>query len=210
MKKIPVIILLLTCSTVLRAQTWDEWMHQDKTQLKYLREQIVKLQVYIGYVKKGYGIVKDGLTIIGDFKNADLAQHLDKFNRLEKVNPVIQKLSQITEMATLYKKICKGEGHYKNSFREAGIYSEKDLVFIHRLLTAMVTEATTTIDDLLAVTLDGKAAMSDKERINRITVLHRSLQKIHQSFFSFCRATELQMQQRRRERDELKQLQKLY
>ena len=61
MKKQFLIILFAVVSTSVKAQTFAEWFQQGATQKKYLLQQIAALQVYIGYVQKGYSIAKKGL-----------------------------------------------------------------------------------------------------------------------------------------------------
>ena len=52
-------MLFAIISTGTRAQTFAEWFRQSATQKKYLLQQIAALQVYIGYVQKGYSIAKE-------------------------------------------------------------------------------------------------------------------------------------------------------
>ena len=51
------------------AQTLAEWTQQNKTQIKYLVEQIAALQAYALVAEKGYSIAKTGLNAIGNIKN---------------------------------------------------------------------------------------------------------------------------------------------
>ena len=53
---------MVLCAENLFAQTLAEWVSQKVTQKKYLLQQIAALQVYSGYLSKGYSIAKDGLN----------------------------------------------------------------------------------------------------------------------------------------------------
>lgn len=61
MKKLIAIITLTIFVTVCNAQTFAEWFKQKETQKKYLIQQIVAFQMYLGYVQKGYSIAQKGL-----------------------------------------------------------------------------------------------------------------------------------------------------
>lgn len=71
MKRLIVLILFAILSTDVKAQTFAEWFRQSATQKKYLLQQIAALQVYIGYVQKGYSIAKEGLSAISDIKHGE-------------------------------------------------------------------------------------------------------------------------------------------
>ena len=89
MKKIVAIALLLSFATSGSAQTFAEWFNQKATQRKYLIQQIAALQVYIGYVSKGYSIAKNGLNTIRDIKRGDFNLHNSYLTSLVTVNPKI-------------------------------------------------------------------------------------------------------------------------
>src|SRR4051812_40101385 len=89
MKLLLLFLAMLLISTVCNAQTWDEWFRQRKTQIKYLEEQIIALQVYGSYLQAGYKIVQGGLSTIHDIKNGDFNIHKDYFSSLKHVNASI-------------------------------------------------------------------------------------------------------------------------
>ena len=76
MKRVVITYLLIGVVSVMRAQGLQEWINQKATQKKYLLQQIAGLQIYIGYVEKGYSIAKKGLNTIGDLKDGHFS--LDK------------------------------------------------------------------------------------------------------------------------------------
>src|SRR5690606_37042983 len=92
------------------AQTWDEWFQQKKTQKKYLIKQVAALQIYLGYVKKGYEIARQGLNLIGDIKDGDFSLHKDYFESLKAVNPAIRNSAKVAEIILLQKLIMRDFG----------------------------------------------------------------------------------------------------
>src|SRR5690349_4506528 len=93
-------ILFSLCSS-LCAQTYDEWFHQKKTQIKYWMEQIAAYQVYAGYLQKGYNVARKGLNTISSLKNGEFNLHQAFFSSLSKINPAIQHYSRIADIITL-------------------------------------------------------------------------------------------------------------
>src|SRR4051812_23729293 len=105
MKKLVLLIFVFISVKVCNAQTFDEWFKQNKTQRKYLIQQIAAFKVYIGYVQKGYSIAKKGLTTIGSIKNGDLNLHNEFFSSLKNVNPGIMKYSKVADIIAYQIKI---------------------------------------------------------------------------------------------------------
>ena len=102
MKKISMLLILFALSVgSTYAQTWDEWFQQKKTRLTYLTQQIVALQVYEGYLQKGYTIAKNGLNTMGAIKGGEFSLHQQFFAALSAINPALQHDSQIADIITL-------------------------------------------------------------------------------------------------------------
>src|SRR3954462_11965140 len=98
-------ILLLSLGSTLSAQTFSEWFRQNKTQKKYLLEQIAALEVYAGYLQKGYAIAKDGLNTINSIRHGDFELHDNHFQSFRKINPTIRNLGELTEIKSLQEQI---------------------------------------------------------------------------------------------------------
>lgn len=59
---------------------WNSSAQAKQTRVQL--EQIGALKIYIGYAKKGYSIVRQGLSTIGDLKQGDLNIHTGYFSSL--------------------------------------------------------------------------------------------------------------------------------
>lgn len=191
-------------------QTWSEWFRQKKTQRKYLLEQIIKLQIYLGHVKKGYSIAQEGLTIIGDIKKGDWLQHLDYFTRLKQVNPVVRQYARLpaiinkqTQMMALYRK-------YSEQFDESGAFGEREIRHIQQVFVGLLDEVADDIDAVIRLTSDYAIEMTDRERIKQLDIVGDRIDSKYEFLFSFCQQTEKQQMQRSRELQDVKKLRKLY
>ena len=171
-----IVLLLLAASGGLKAQTFAEWFQQKKTQKKYLIQQIAALQVYIGYAKKGYNIAKDGLNTIGGFTRGEFDLHGDFINSLKKVNPEIKRYAKVADIIALQVKIVQGHTRTLRQLRQTGTFSGNELTYADRVFARLLDDCEKTLDELIAVTTDGKLEMKDDERMARIDKLYLEMQ----------------------------------
>lgn len=208
--KLILIILGLFSFTLSKGQTWQEWFDQNNTQRKYLMEQIAKLQLYLGYVKKGYSIVEKGLTTIGDIKNGDFNLHHEFFNHLRDVSPTVRKYGRITEMIALQIKMVAGYKKFYDQFKQSGVFSNRELDYLYQVFSSLLSQVAEDIEELTTILTDAKLEMADKERLERIDKIHQSTLDKYEFLFSFLRDTDLQAKQRKKELEDVKTLNKLY
>src|SRR5690348_10673355 len=101
MKKWVGILGLLLLAVSCRSQNADEWLHQKRTQIKYLQKQIAALQVFLEVAKKGYDIAQERLAIIGNIKDGDFKMHRDFIGALSLVNPRIKNLQKVANIIAM-------------------------------------------------------------------------------------------------------------
>ena len=165
------IIVLLGCQCVW-AQTLEEWFNQNKTQKKYLMEQIAALKVYGGYLKKGYGIAKDGLNLISDIKNGDLDLHKDYFNSLTDVRPVIKKYPKVKDIMVLQDAILKMVRSSKRELLHGNLFTAEEVDYLNRVFDRLLKDCSQTTEELEMVVTSGSLKMTDDERIDRIDAIY--------------------------------------
>lgn len=183
MKKMLLFLLILvSMAGSLKAQTLAEWFQQKKTQKKYLLQQIAALQIYIGYVQKGYQIAKEGLTTIGGFTRGEFNLHSDYFNSLKMVNPAIRKYGKVAGIITLQVKIVENYNSTSRKLESTNAFSNDELNYIRSTFSNLLDDCEKTLDELITVTTDGKLEMKDDERIARIDKLYLDMQ----DKFNFC------------------------
>ncbi len=210
MKILTMIITCLIISLSGKTQTWDEWFRQKKTQRKYLLEQIAKLQIYLGYVKKGYDIARDGLTLVSDIKNGDFNIHRIFLGRLKTVNPVIKRYGKLAEIIAMQSRMFSKYKTHFSKFSQSEFLSENEVDYIHSVLTNIINQATADIELLTEVIENDRLEMSDDERVKRIDDLHKEMTEKHKALFSLIEHISLLIHQRQAETIDLKRLKKLY
>lgn len=176
--------MLLVCTATARAQGLGNWFNQKKTQTKYLVQQIVALQVYLSYLKKGYDVTRDGLNLIGDIKNGEFDLHKDYFNSLKTVNPKIMKYPKITGILSMQMIMLQQYHEVMKQIKASGQFTGAEIIYIKKVYDNVENEAVKDLDELQLVTANGEMEMTDGERIRQIDNIYKQVQ----DKFSFLRS----------------------
>ena len=169
-------MLFAIISTGTRAQTFAEWFRQSATQKKYLLQQIAALQVYIGYVQKGYSIAKEGLNTISAIKHGEFNLHKDYFNSLKTVNQKIKNYSKVADIIALQVNIIKTYKEAARQIKQSRSFNTTEINYINNVFDRLIDDCAKTIDALIAVTTSGELEMKDDERLKRIDALYDDMQ----------------------------------
>jgi len=180
---------LVTCIAVMtlgaaHGQTFAEWFKQDKTQKKYLLQQIAALKVYIEYAQKGYTIAKEGLTTIGDITDGEFNLHGVFFNSLRVVNPQIKNYARVADIIALQVKIVQDYNNSYDWLSGSDAFHGDELDYIQRAYGRLLDNCEAVMDELIAVTTDGQLEMKDDERMARIDALYAQMQ----DNWTFCKS----------------------
>lgn len=174
MKKFLTIYLIMTASCV-HAQNWQEWTQQKKTQIKYLVEQIAALQVYSGFVQKGFDIAQKGLTAIHNIKKTDLSLNREYFTSLKNVNPKIKTYWKVADVIALQLKILQAYHNQINAIRKNGQLTGGEISYCNNVFTNLLDGCSEILSQLIDITTDGNSELKDDERIKRIDGLHADM-----------------------------------
>lgn len=172
MKKLILIASWLCIAESISAQTFDEWFRQKATQKKYLLQQIAALQVYIGYVSKGYSIAKKGLNIIQDIKKGDINLHNNYFTSLVTVNPKIKRYAKVADIISLEITITKEAAKTIRDCRKTGQLTSTELDYLQKVFNTLLNDCAKCLDVLFNIITNGKTSMKDDERIAAIDKLY--------------------------------------
>ncbi|ALM50164.1 hypothetical protein AMR72_15435 [Flavobacterium psychrophilum] len=191
MKKMMMTMLLFGCIA-------SPVQAQNKT-VKTMMEQIVALQVYIGYAQKGYSVVKTGLDIIGNLKRGEFDLHTDYFNSLAHVNPEVQGYVSIGKTLLLQGQIlelCDGA----RDFLQGNPYMRTDeLDYLERVFAQLLEDCHTILEEMEAVATDNQLTMKDSERIQRIDGLYERMLDAYNFSQQFTGEAKLLVQSRKKE-----------
>lgn len=164
--------MLFSGMTTSYGQTFAEFFNQKKTQKKYLMEQIVALEMYTSYLKKGYEIASFGLQTIKDLSNGEFSLHDAFITGLKKVSPAIKNNVQVAQIIDMQIRIGKAFGGIKSNPN----LSLSNQLYIQEVRENLWEESLKDLEELLLLITSGKVEMSDDERIERLDKVYRSMQ----------------------------------
>jgi hypothetical protein len=191
------------------SQTLAEWTKQKKTQIKYLLQQIAANKVYLDYIEKGYGIARDGLNTIQNFKKGDFNLHQEFIGSLTKVNPKIKSYSRVADVISYQIRIVKDMATVTKNLRESEQFSPEELKYAKNVFDNLLEESLKNIDELYAIITSGELSMKDDERIKRIDQLYYEVQDKYAFCESFSEECSVLAMQRLNEKGEINLSKKL-
>jgi hypothetical protein len=164
MKRLIILNLIIMNSFILNAQGLSNIFNQKAADLKSVGKQIALLQLYIGWIEKGYSIAKSGLTLIGDIKQGEFNLHSVFFGSLNSANPSIRKYAKVASIITTVQSISKGLSEI-DEIQNISIDEKRYLVTVKENL---FKECDGLLDQLLNVLRDDHFQMNDAERLENI------------------------------------------
>lgn len=213
MKKIFILFSLIFCLLATQeshAQNWNEWFRQKKTQRRYLVKQIALLQVYLGYVKKGYRIVDKGLTTIHNIKNGDFNLHRDFFSSLKNVNPHISNSAKVADIIAFQVFIINDLKRTTRFCKTNKHFTPEEIRHVAAIYTNMLKLSDANISELLTIIRSNQTEMKDDERIDRIDKLYEDMLDKHAFVKSFNNDVHVIAQERERENNSIESIKKQY
>lgn len=203
MKRAIALIVLISFAGISYSQTWEEWTRQKKTKIKRLLEQITANKVYIEYAQKGYQIVTDGLHTMRDIKDGDFRLHLGFMDSLKIVNPKIKNSTKVAAIMAAQLRLIKVTKQALDAIQKSGQFTNDELDYCKRVFDQLLDECVQHLDELFVVITNGKASMSDDERLQRIDHLFADMQEKSSFTASFTNEMSVLAIQRMTEQTEL-------
>lgn len=170
-------ICLILCTSCalwgsVRGQFLGGALSQKSSDLKSVAKQIALLQLYIGWIEKGYQIARDGLTTIGEIKNGEFNLHSVFFNSMSSVNPAIRKYSRIGIIISDQIFIVQ---HFKNVLEIKHLTADEGK-YVQTIYSNMIEACTNSLNELLDLISDDEYQMHDDERIKRIDRIYDDME----------------------------------
>lgn len=210
MKKGLLVLVFIGIGILTQAQTWAEWFSQKSTQKKYLIQQIAMLQVYIGYLQKGYNIAKTGLTTIGNIKNGHFILDKDFFASLHNINPKVKQYNKIAAIITLNEMIVQLRGRTNKYINDNILLSGGETNYLNNVFENLIDGCGNLTDQLITIISSDKLEMSDDERIKQIDLIYVEMNERYMFANSFESDLKILVQQRKREQSDVNTLNSLY
>lgn len=201
-----ILLLLLAATTsTTKAQTWDEWFHQKKTQLDYLAKQIAELQAYGGFLKQGYAISQQGLGAVKNWTGSEFTLHSNYYQSLKEVSPAIKNNPRAMDIAAYASAI-------RNSFARLNTkgMSAESLAYINLVKGKVLEECRADLGELELVMTSGLMEMKDSERIERLDKVYANTKDLYGFARSFINQVQTLLLQKSHEEQNIQTLKKYY
>lgn len=211
LRKIAKSLLALTLVTTAithcgQAQSFAEWFSQKKTQKKYLLQQIAALQVYSGYLQKGYSIAKGGLGSIGGYVGNEFGLHSGYYSHLSSISIPIKNDPQVNETLRWQQDILQQVKRLKD---QDGL-TDNESKYVSKVSSALLSDCDAQLRDLQTILADKKTTMSDEERIRQIARLHRNMQDNYRFVCGFRSQLQIYARSKQQEMKNVNTLNHLY
>lgn len=188
---------------------FNEWFRQKKTQIKYLTQQIVALQVYLGYLKKGYEIVDNGLTTIGNIKDGTLNQDQTYLNSLRTVGTVVRNAAEVESILVHQRYIVDAFKKLQSFVYDNEYFTEQEKGYIQAVHLNMLRECQDSVDELNLILNGDETQMTDDDRLARLDKVHEEMLDKYSFTRAFISSTQTLAIQRAKEDQELKTTRRL-
>lgn len=185
MKSIIIYFICLLNLTALKAQTFNEWVRQKKTQEKYLLQQIAGLEVYAGYLKKGYDIFNKGSKTISKIKNGDFGMHQLFFSAKNKLNPNLSKLVADMKIEAINNAVTEKCAQSNSYIGAEPNFSTRQKAYFKSVVKRVEKNAEDLLIDYEQLTEPDKITMDDQERLKRLMELKHEYRSLYGFITSF-------------------------
>ena len=159
------------------AQAFDEWFQQDKTQIRYLEEQVMALKEFGHLLDKGYGIATRGLWEIDDTKRADFRQHEAFIRSLWAVSHHLKGYARIAAIRQGGEAIEKTHQNFWRQVR-SGELDQNEILFCSGVFARIRERAAGLVRQLNGVLTDGYYRLTDNERLTIINSLYADMKEL--------------------------------
>jgi hypothetical protein len=180
---------MLIYSSVIHAQNWQEWTQQNKTQRKYLLQQIAALQSYLEYAKKGYAIADNGLKVIGKIKKGDFDLHDEFFISFRYTKPAIASSAKVAAIINRQLQIINESKKTIKAIDETDAFAPDEKTQGKKAFQNLLSSCIEVIVELVLLITYKELSLKDDERLKRIDALHEDMES--KAAFCFSYSTEL-------------------
>ncbi len=209
-KKFIITVTVMLYAVMVKAQTFDEWWRQKKTQIKYLVQQIAALKVYTGYLEKGYAIVHEGTDFIGDLKHGEFDLHKDYFSSLRTPTPAVKNYSRARDIVRLEGSILATRQQCLSLLVSGGGLSPPLTDAAKATLEGVLQRCSDQAAVLQSLVATGALQLTEGDRIARINQLYTDTRALYRFSLEVLHSiTSLALQQQK-ERSDIKQAGALY
>lgn len=175
LRSLQALLCLLLLAPTARAQTFDEWFRQKKTQERYLLEQISALRLYGGYVQDGYQVARRGLAAIGLDQEGERDLHAAFLQSLSGVAPAVARHAKGADAAALQESLRETGQRTVRLAQASGLLHGQEVAYVRRVFGRLEAEGAAQLETLREVETAGRLELGDAARLERGEAAYRTL-----------------------------------
>lgn len=179
MKKLIILLYLITGAMSLSAQNFQEWWQQKKTKKQYLIEQVAALQAYGSVIKKGYEVTQQGLGLIHTIKSGDFSQHEAHFQSFSSVNQAVINYSDTRLIIALASRSQQVATHIQTQLKSSKQLSQSEEAQVVHVFSNINHECASLLDELQLLLEKETLSLSDSQRLDRLKQIHTQMKEIY-------------------------------
>jgi hypothetical protein len=202
-----ILILDLVLAGKTNGQILGGFFSQQSTELDLYEKQIAYLELYSGYLKKGYEIAQKGLTAIKEIKKGEWNLHEAFFSSLGLVNPAIKNFAPLTDILKMTRSISD---RFNRLCQNSSGFSPSELSYLRSVYSGLYSKTSDELSSLIDLLTPGTFTMSDGERIERISAIYLDIQDKYSFSESFGTEANMLAQERAEDQNENDFLRTLY
>jgi len=164
-------------------------------------KQIALVQIYIGYLQKGYSIAQKGLNTISDIRNGHWQLDIAFFERLNKINPAIAGYGKVAEILRLQQAVL----HRCRELKKLTLHQD-EAGYIEKVTELLAADVETILRLLNMLISNNQLKMDDGARIESIETIYAGMNDKYSFITGFLNDAKLLLLNRTKEQNDLRTL----
>lgn len=182
-----------------QAPTFREFFKQKETQKEYLVKQIALLQVYLGFLRKGYDVASGGLAAIGEMKHGKFALDNGYLGSLAEASPAVKNPAKVDDVLLHYASIVSLFSGLSGDPRIRDNLDPREIRYVRAVHRNLLRECDASLDDLRTILIAGETEMSDDDRLRRLDSVCLDMAGMYSFARDFTESTRLLCMERARQ-----------
>lgn len=183
---------------------------QEAQQLALNIAKLKQMKNILGQFKDAYDILNNGYNEIRDISKGDYNQHKSYLDGLLNVSPSVRHYSRVaTIIKYQYQLVAENRKAYAR-FVSSKMFRPQELEYMSRVYNQLLNQSLANLEELTTILTNGKARMSDDERLKAIDRIYFDMEEKLNFLRSFNRSTGALALQRQHEGNDVKTVEKLY
>ena len=131
-------------------------------------EKLSQLKNILSDMRKGYQVISTGYNAIKNISQGNFSIHETFLDGLMMVSPEVRKYARVADIISSQKDIISEYKGAYQQFSSSGTMTSKELDYLSRLYSSLLTQSLDNIDQLMTVITANELRMNDAERLDVI------------------------------------------